>query len=185
MFFASFDVDGTLVDTRAAVKSAYAAIGIDMPNAAWGSPWRAWLPGLCGNDVEKAQLLHKAKTKRYLKALKENPPTLLSPAHVAMGMISDGLCDVVFVSGADMDAVFLILGDMMGVTLEHHVIGYGMTPDQKGSLLRGIRTLHGGEGVYVDDDYARGEIAAQHGGVRLVHYTGQDEDRLMEEIWTA
>ncbi len=57
-----FDLDGTLVDTRAAVKEAYRRVGVTMPDDAWGVPWTAWL---------KSKSLHENKAKAYPRCLKE------------------------------------------------------------------------------------------------------------------
>ena len=57
-----FDLDGTLVDTHAAVTEAYRRVGVIMPDDAWGMPWTAWL---------KSKVLHERKAKVYPECLKE------------------------------------------------------------------------------------------------------------------
>jgi phosphoglycolate phosphatase-like HAD superfamily hydrolase len=43
----AFDLDGTLADTREAVKQAYIRAGADaaLVDANWGKPWRTWTDG--------------------------------------------------------------------------------------------------------------------------------------------
>lgn len=49
-----FDLDGTLVDTREAVRLAYLEAGIVMPDHAWGLAWHEWLfdPAVHARKVE-------------------------------------------------------------------------------------------------------------------------------------
>ena len=58
-----FDLDGTLVNTRLAVKEAYRQVGIEMPDDAWGKPWTEWLNN---------KFAHDAKAKIYPDVLKES-----------------------------------------------------------------------------------------------------------------
>lgn len=39
----AFDLDGTLLDTRAAVREAYVQAGVIPPDDWWGQPWTQWL----------------------------------------------------------------------------------------------------------------------------------------------
>lgn len=43
LFAVTFDLDGVLADTRAAVRAAYDAVGIVMPYEAWGRPAHEWV----------------------------------------------------------------------------------------------------------------------------------------------
>jgi len=56
MLFA-YDLDGTLVDNKAAVELAYRLAGANPPEGFFGKPWHTWLD----ND-----LIHRAKTDIYL-----------------------------------------------------------------------------------------------------------------------
>lgn len=61
----AYDLDGVLIDSRQAVREAYAAAGIIMPVDAWGKPWHSWLPGLVGNDMRRARRVHIRKNALY------------------------------------------------------------------------------------------------------------------------
>ena len=37
-----WDLDGTLLDSRDAVRRAYLEAGVVMPDDAWGKPWQVW-----------------------------------------------------------------------------------------------------------------------------------------------
>lgn len=64
-----FDLDGTLIDTREAVRQAYLAVGIVQPEEAWGRlPWQEWLPPLC-DSPEHARFLHTKKNEHYEEML--------------------------------------------------------------------------------------------------------------------
>lgn len=54
--FLVFDLDGTLVDTKQAVREAYLASGVIMPESAWGKPWWQWLESVAA---------HRHKIKVY------------------------------------------------------------------------------------------------------------------------
>lgn len=58
-----FDLDGTLLDTRQAVKEAYRAAGVEMPDECWGLPWREWL------TMPNAAEIHKRKNVYYYKTV--------------------------------------------------------------------------------------------------------------------
>lgn len=58
-----FDLDGTLVDTREAVRRAYEYAGVTMPADAWGRPWHEWLTG------PDASRKHAVKNQVYMKTL--------------------------------------------------------------------------------------------------------------------
>src|SRR5262245_21811883 len=59
----AFDLDGVLVDTRRAVVEAYKYVGVDMPDGAWGLPYREW------HTVHNADELHKKKNTYYYKTV--------------------------------------------------------------------------------------------------------------------
>lgn len=50
----AFDLDGTLVDTREAVRQAYLCAGVSMPDEAWGLPWETWLEDPAAHDRKNA-----------------------------------------------------------------------------------------------------------------------------------
>jgi phosphoglycolate phosphatase-like HAD superfamily hydrolase len=60
-----FDIDGTLVDTRELNLRAYAQVGVEIPDDAWGRRWQEWLPEVVG-DPDRAIELHERKTSIYV-----------------------------------------------------------------------------------------------------------------------
>ena len=112
-----FDLDGTLVDTRQAVVEAYRAIGVEMPEDAWGKPYREWLP-------QPKWQLHEQKAVVY--------PTTLARFGKKLG-----LYDFVkakgypVLTGASYSATLTIQREW-GVL---NIVGYGMRLEQKAYQL--------------------------------------------------
>tara|TARA_Y100000310_G_scaffold270200_1_gene283863 strand:+ start:3610 stop:4179 length:570 start_codon:yes stop_codon:yes gene_type:complete len=75
--FVIFDVDGVLIDSREAVRQAYASVDIVVPEKAWGISWREWLPEMVESE-SRAKKLHVAKNEAYpgmiRKFARELPP---------------------------------------------------------------------------------------------------------------
>jgi phosphoserine phosphatase len=126
-----FDLDGTLVDTRLAVKEAYRQVGVEMPDGAWGKPWTEWL-----NNKQ----VHKAKAKAYpntLKAFAQELP-LYHYAH-------QHKCPVI--TGASREAVRAIQALFGGL----NVIATCATHARKIEIIQTY--IHDERNVaYVDDD---------------------------------
>lgn len=112
-----FDVDGTLFDTRPLVRAAYRAANVDMPRGAWGRPWREWLPGLFGGDVDRARERHAVKNEAYLRLLRTHRPRRLPLYWIALGRFSVGE-DVRLVTAASETAARALLdGDPLAAAL--------------------------------------------------------------------
>lgn len=146
-----FDLDGTLVDTHKAVKMAYAIAGVEMPDAAWGKPWREWTT----IDV------HYQKEKAYPRCLAEHGKTL--PLFDFVSRLK-----LPVITGASASAVSAIIerfGDL-------NVIGYGLSLETKLTWLMNM----GPFGIYVDDlADARDRVERELGWTCL---TPQDATRL-------
>lgn len=56
--FLVFDLDGTIIDTKQAVYAAYASVGVQMPEDAWGKPWYEWLDDSDAHR-RKAEVYHE------------------------------------------------------------------------------------------------------------------------------
>src|SRR5690554_4950980 len=67
-----FDIDGTLVDTRELNLRAYAQVGVEIPDDAWGRRWQEWLPEVVG-DPDRAIELHCARIARELSHQERGP----------------------------------------------------------------------------------------------------------------
>lgn len=184
MFFVVFDIDGVLVDTKELVHQAYRDVGVDMPVGAWGKAWTEWLPEASGSPWI-AQGVHDLKTKRYIDLLTESPPPRLSGGEALEIIMSEGLCDVAFATGASRESAALILMQL-GVNLDLHTNICGATAPMKTMTLAMLRgSALENDVVYIDDDEVNGRRIARDAGVSFVHYHGQDPLLLMEDVWTA
>lgn len=64
----SFDLDGTLINTRELNRVAYRAAGVDVPDRAWGLRWQEWLPELTGSHAV-ATGIHNRKVQAYVEVV--------------------------------------------------------------------------------------------------------------------
>lgn len=137
----AFDLDGTLIDTRMAVKAAYKLAGIDMPDWAWGLAWQEWLPKQCGMESSR---FHKLKNQHYPRML-ERYAEVLPLYQAAIELRAPVL------TGASRQAVESILKLWPGINVQ----GCGMMLAEKIIWLNAHAPGH-----YVDDnEFARQEVA--------------------------
>lgn len=80
----AFDLDGVLIDSRAAVKAAYLSAGVEQPDDAWGKPAESWLPDL----TDEPGAVHEAKQRAYPRAL-VNHARPLAGTEVARRLLKD------------------------------------------------------------------------------------------------
>mgnify|MGYP000959187926 CR=1 FL=1 len=136
-----FDLDGTLVDTRDAVVTAYAEVGIHMPTQAWGRPWQDWLPGSASLNGRSAKDVHAAKNRVYPACLARlaRPTPLLTYAAVKQSSV---------ITGASKEAVEAI---QQQFNVKLNVGGYNMTLNDKIYWLN--EAYQSAEDcIYIDDD---------------------------------
>lgn len=138
-----FDMDGTLVDTRDAVRMAYHDVGVAMPGSAWGKPWTQWLPDVCGS-VQRATELHAAKEKRYADRLHAVRVT-------ALGALAARVSNFVLLTGASLPAVQLILTKVLLIDPDGVIVHACMTQTEKLGKL-GQYAKREATGVYFEDD---------------------------------
>lgn len=136
-----FDLDGTLIDTREAVREAYLAAGVEMPDAAWGKPWHEWL--LQDRTTEEAVKIHRKKNELYREALRHYGCILpcLSYALQLGAPIITGAS----ITGVSHVKAWLDENGYRGL----NVALSGATYDLKQMWLN---TVHSTRGIYVDDD---------------------------------
>tara|TARA_R110000824_G_scaffold58288_1_gene157709 strand:- start:3433 stop:3933 length:501 start_codon:yes stop_codon:yes gene_type:complete len=127
-----FDLDGTLVNTRLAVKEAYRQVGIEMPDDAWGKPWTEWLNN---------KFAHDAKAKIYPDVLKEFAEPLPLYRYVQQTQAP-------VITGASRDAVRAI-NDMFGSL---NVIITCATRQRKVEIIQQYIHEKKDDITYVDDD---------------------------------
>lgn len=155
-----FDMDGTIVDSRRAVRDAYKRAGMELPDDAWGKTAKEWG---CPPDV------HKMKTSLY--------PTLL--LRLGRRLHSADLLETVHgevLTGASMESVAAVRK-----FLKHDfpLAGVSCSAKMKIDILKSCASS--GVVIYVDDDYDFGRRAmksvkdllfmhvARHEGVFHLH----------------
>ena len=146
----SFDLDGTLLDTRAAVRVAYSAVGVAMPEDAWGQPWREWLIDVCSGNEVLAYQLHRAKNAAYLALIKKSAMVeVLPPLRVLQELLSrHGAAQCSIITGASRSAARALMSEY-GLP-PFLLSGTGMTVQDKIEFL----SAKSPRGVYVDDNAA-------------------------------
>lgn len=111
----AFDLDGTLVDTRAVVRDAYASTGIELPEDFFGRTFSEWFTG----DAQEAQRVHSEKQLYYhahAKEVKELPLMSLFRALVMAGRAPRILTGASQTSYQILTEVFPILGSAVAIT---------------------------------------------------------------------
>jgi hypothetical protein len=140
-----YDLDGVLIDSRAAVEGAYLEVGVIMPDGAWGKPWHEWLPQLLGSHVE-ARIVHKRKTDIYpgmIQLLGHELP-LAHEARMRMARNEH----VYVLTGASMRCMKAAL---RVCELQHAtILGFGCEIATKVAALDQL-SQHHAHGVYYDD----------------------------------
>lgn len=135
-----FDLDGTLIDTREAVREAYLAAGVEMPDAAWGKPWHTWLPQLPNLRLSPEEI-HKIKNANYKHCLREHGRVLPCLQYAVQ-------LDAPIITGASVQAIAHVKTWLseQGYHLRS-VDLFGASYDMKQFWLNTTS-----RGIYVDDD---------------------------------
>lgn len=176
-----FDMDGVLVDTKEANRMAYEAVGVTMPENAFGKPWTDWLIDAVGNNLDEADLRHRAKTDAYGAMI----PYIntLPPASLMDGLMSTGKVFVGIVTGAARTTAEAILEQRLQLGPKT-LLGTGCTVDEKRHI---IFNLPYDRVVYIDDMKPSLEWYRQPQRIKYLQYVGQTYEQLlneMERLWT-
>lgn len=177
----SFDVDGTLVNTRELNRLAYESVGVSIPDDAWGKPWHEWLPRVTGLRSHDACALHSTKIKRYEAALIDvNPAELeLPPGRLARELShgDHGQYNVVLLSAGSRTTVNAITRIIDVHPLETHA---------RLPLVDRLGVLTAlGSGVYVDDlAHTTAAVREYVDGVRTITYVEQTYEDLLLQVLT-
>lgn len=165
--FFIYDLDGTLLDSRDAVRRAYAEVGVTMPDDAWGRPWQTW----CGVEP------HSRKVVVYDRMLKAGEVSTFPSLDVVREQLARNE-HVGILTGASHEAVraFIRLHDIHGVAL----LGWSMTRPQKKHVLHSLRYNGNTPHITYIDDEDTASIVPSTG--RFVRYTGQTASKLKEDI---
>lgn len=108
----TFDLDGTLVDSKELVVASYKAIGVTPPKDFFGKSWKEWLKG---NDTHTAEELHRAKNDYYIALIPRHlkPLPLLKLYKSLMRYDTVGLTYApVIITGASLDATKAVLENL-------------------------------------------------------------------------
>jgi beta-phosphoglucomutase-like phosphatase (HAD superfamily) len=142
----AFDLDGVLIDTREAVRLAYRAAGVDMPDDAWGRPAFEWLPDLCGKAAGR---VHVRKNEYYPALLAEHGE-VLEMALRARLLVETGQPTGVL-TGASSEATEAALALLrLRLGFEMPIIRTSCSRQDKIDTLAGLAVRYP-QGVYVDD----------------------------------
>jgi len=128
-----FDLDGTLVHTREAVRHAYRLAGVEMPEDAHGKPFHEW----CDDNVihQRKHIYYPAMVKCHAKR------TTLFEECLRRDMCID------VITGASMDAVSTLRNLQFLPWKRVQVHAWSLNVVQKIDWL-----ARHGWGLYVDDD---------------------------------
>ena len=169
-----FDLYGVLIDSRNAVVTAYAEVGVAMPRDAWGKSWREWLPSVVG-DSKRAAHLHTQKNAVYDDMIFDCPE--LEGAPVARQLARTGY-DVGVVTAASRTAAAHVLqklglmGKIVGFRAEVTGVRRSLAIDSFAAT-----------GIYIDDNIFGYKWMPPKGCFQLFL---DDYEALMKEIetWT-
>jgi hypothetical protein len=173
-----FDMDGVLIDSKAYVQSAYHFAGVEMPDGAWGRPWKDWLVDACGGDLDKATTIHRAKNETYMRILEAGTFEELPGSHVAHTLQQRGV-PVHFLTSASVQVARMVINRLdLGA---ENIIGSGCALEDKVRILN-VRPI---PGYYVDDHHILGlEICARAEWDFVPYYTYETTyDDLLEQLW--
>lgn len=138
-----FDLDGTLVDSKEAVKQAYLRAGVTMPEWAWGRPWREWMTDPMAHALKAmyypaALKEHGRKLPLYDYASKHGSPVITGASYVASQCVME------------------LWGPLA-------IYENGLTPTGKVKFLsHNIFPKLVGDKYYVDDDEEVRHLVAKH-----------------------
>ncbi len=123
----AFDLDGTLIDSHAAVKESYRLAGATLPSNAFELRWQEW----CSPEI------HAAKSKLYPSVLKTHAKLMPLMQYVVQ-------CNLPVLTGASPEAVAAIES---AFSLKLNVVATRLLAIDKAKLLTQIS----GYGTFVDD----------------------------------
>ena len=175
-------MDETLIQSKDVVVKLYKELGVDMPEDAWGKPWREWLPEAMGMPEFEAEFLHTEKTARMLKEdLRWLPMVDVIVDAVINRQIPWGI-----MTGASRQMLYRISIELQNIVQipPGVMVAEARIHEKREVLLRVSMSRPDIRICYVDDDLEMGREIVKGTNAFLVHYTGQNASELMEEIWT-
>lgn len=190
MRLVSFDLDGTLVNTRSLNREAYRRAGVEIPDEAWGLSWREWLPDVIGGDLSDAVAVHQCKQDYYLELIDAVPAddVALPPARLALEIQRTGQDDVVMLclTAASLLAARALLNRLRLFVPVIANLRYDQRRDLLVNHVVNFETANGVGGrpvVYVDDSQEtvrrlRDEVV----GLASIWYDRQTYSDLLYEV---
>jgi len=177
-----FDIDGVLVDSRSTVRAAYeTALGQRIDDVTWdrywNRPWREWLPDYVG-EVGEAVSVHRRKNDSYRELVEHGNLDWLPGASVARRLLTRDE-PVRFVTGASETAAHIVL---KAINLPIELLDT-TEMSRRDKVTRLYHLEHRGGVIHVDDDpWVVEELERR--SVPVIHYSGQSEADLLDELWT-
>lgn len=142
----AFDLDGTLLDTREAVRHAYVLAGVTPPDDWWGQPWTQWLSD---------PAVHQRKNEIY----QEIAPQMVRPLPL---LLLARRVPHYIVTGCSA-AAYLMLRHLFHLTpLDVYV---GQTLPQRIATLQRL----GAAGLYFDDHLPTAQAVQEQTGWTCYH----------------
>lgn len=172
------DIDGTIIDSRELVTNAYKQVGVTMPDHAWGSPWRSWLPVIFDNNLDIAAQVHLQKNRIYRDMLHTTDIrqyALPAAQFIREVMIKYGSSCVTYLTACSRRNAQIIT-DQLRIS---GVIHAELTYERRANLLS--CTPHGT--IYLDDNLDTiSKLTVDEPHIRSVAIVGQSFEDLAYEI---
>lgn len=137
----AFDLDGTLIDTKHVLRSAYEEAGVSPPADFFGKPFFAWFKG----TKEEADEVRRRKHDAYRRSVVAGHVISLPLMHLYKRLTSVGASTSI-VTGASPASVQLIAG-YLGLSPNTRMLT-GCTMEDKAKYLSMVGEL----GIMFEDD---------------------------------
>ena len=168
-----FDLDGVLVDSRAAITEAYRRAGVDYPDSCWGRPWWQVFTQL-GLTAGEAADVYAKKRKHQTELMNAKHWSPLLPTCGVAEILRGRGWGVGVCSSAWPENAWAVLNR---IDVPWDVVALGAFGIDKVTTLKSVAT----RGMYVDD-LMIGEGISAAAEWDFVHYTGQSPDYLLKMI---
>ena len=157
----AFDLDGTLADTREAVRLAYveALGGLEPPQNFFELTWREWLPMLTGVHAEE---VHARKNELYIDKYVRR--VVATPMMDVVHELARHRSDIRVLTSASADAALAVLGQIDNRSILATNVFADLTKKGKAEHLERMR-LNGDvwdHVVYFDDSPSTVEYLKEH-----------------------
>lgn len=179
----SFDIDGTLIDTKQLNRDAYYQVGVDVPDYAFGLRWQTWLPNVVGS-MSKAEEIHTRKVRIYIAKLRDVNINhyILEPTYLARSLLRRTDIEVKFLTSGTVTTANIIL---QRLNIRAPLAG-NLSYEARRLLLHSSVLGTNGSVVYIDDlaDNVR-RLTDDVLGLTAIQFIDQDNDTLRNQVQEA